>query len=84
VSRWPARGLLRRAARHFPQLLANLILAFPVILLFYLLVTPEIVQTGIPSFMAVGLFLFPIVFLSVLLWSRFHTQRRKAVILVPP
>jgi len=32
--------------------LANLILAFPVILLFYLLVTPEIVETGIPSFMA--------------------------------
>ena len=29
--------------------LANLILAFPVILLFYLLVTPEIVQTGIPG-----------------------------------
>ena len=32
--------------------LANLILAFPVILLFYLLVTPEIVATGILSFMA--------------------------------
>lgn len=59
--------------------LANLILAFPVILLFYLLVTPEIVQTGIPSFMAVGLFLFPIIFFVVLLWSRFHTQRDKAV-----
>ena len=29
--------------------LANLILAFPVILLFYLLVTPEIVETGIPN-----------------------------------
>ncbi len=26
--------------------LANLVLAFPVILLFYLLVTPEILQTG--------------------------------------
>ncbi|MDA0361804.1 MAG: ABC transporter permease, partial [Proteobacteria bacterium] len=31
--------------------LANLILAFPVILLFYLLVTPEIVDTGVPQFM---------------------------------
>jgi len=31
--------------------LANLILAFPVILLFYLLVTPEIVETGIPSYL---------------------------------
>ena len=53
---------------------ANLILAFPVILLFYLLVTPEIVLTGIPVYMAAVLFVFPIVFL-VLLWnSRFHTQ----------
>jgi len=55
---------------------ANLILAFPVILLFYLLVTPEIVETGIPVYMAAVLFVFPIVFL-VLLWnSRFHTQPR--------
>ncbi len=62
--------------------LANLILAFPVILLFYLLVTPEIVRTGIPSFMAIGLFLFPILFVAILLWSRFHTQREKAVPMV--
>ncbi len=54
--------------------LANLILAFPVILLFYLLVTPEIVLTGIPSFMAAVLFIFPIIFLTVLLNSRYHTQ----------
>jgi peptide/nickel transport system permease protein len=54
--------------------LANLILAFPVILLFYLLVTPEIVLTGIPTYMAAVLFLFPIVFLTVLFNSRFHTQ----------
>ncbi len=33
----------------FLSFLANLILAFPVILLFYLLVTPEIVDTGIPN-----------------------------------
>lgn len=52
--------------------LANLILAFPVILLFYLLVTPEIVQTGIPAYMAAVFFIFPIVFLVVLLNSRFH------------
>ncbi|MEY1555377.1 ABC transporter permease [Yoonia sp. R2331] len=57
--------------------LANLILAFPVILLFYLLVTPEIVQTGIPSFMAAFLFVFPIVFFGVLLNSRFYTQPAK-------
>ncbi len=54
--------------------LANLILAFPVILLFYLLVTPEIVETGIPSYMAAVLFAFPILFAFVLVNSRFHTQ----------
>lgn len=54
--------------------LANLILAFPVILLFYLLVTPEIVATGVPSYMAAVLFIFPIVFVGVLLNSRYHTQ----------
>ncbi|WP_299731326.1 ABC transporter permease [uncultured Tateyamaria sp.] len=54
--------------------LANLILAFPVILLFYLLVTPEIVATGIPNYMATVLFVFPLVFLGVLLNSRYYTQ----------
>lgn len=54
--------------------LANLILAFPVILLFYLLVTPEIVEYGIPNYMAAVLFLFPIIFVAVLLNSRFYTQ----------
>ena len=52
--------------------LSNLILAFPVILLFYLLVTPEIVQTGIPAYMAAVFFIFPLVFLTVLLNSRYH------------
>ncbi len=54
--------------------LANLILAFPVILLFYLLVTPEIVATGVPNYMAAVLFIFPILFLAVLLNSRFYTR----------
>ncbi|MDJ0823161.1 MAG: ABC transporter permease, partial [Paracoccaceae bacterium] len=54
--------------------LANLILAFPVILLFYLLVTPEIVATGIPNYMATVLFVFPIIFAAVLLNSRYHTR----------
>ncbi len=58
----------------FLSFLANLILAFPVILLFYLLVTPEIVQTGIPNYMAAVLFSFPIVFCAVLLNSRYCTQ----------
>ena len=54
--------------------LANLILAFPVILLFYLLVTPEIVLTGIPNYMAAVLFIFPVIFFGVLLNSRYYTQ----------
>ena len=61
----------------FLSFLANLILAFPVILLFYLLVTPEIVATGIPVYMAAVLFVFPIVFLVILFQSRFHTQPSK-------
>ncbi len=63
---------------------ANLILAFPVILLFYLLVTPEIVLTGIPSYMAAVLFVFPLIFFGVLLNSRYYTQpAKRTAILVP-
>ncbi|MEM7489856.1 MAG: ABC transporter permease [Pseudomonadota bacterium] len=54
--------------------LANLILAFPVILLFYLLVTPEIVATGLPNYMAAVLFVFPLAFVAVLINSRYRTQ----------
>lgn len=58
----------------FLSFLANLILAFPVILLFYLLVTPEIVATGVPNYMASVLFIFPILFIGVLLNSRYYTR----------
>jgi peptide/nickel transport system permease protein len=57
--------------------LANLVLAFPVILLFYLLVTPEIVQTGIPTYFAAVLFIFPIIFFTILFNSRFFTNPPK-------
>ncbi len=90
--------------------LANLVLAFPVILLFYLLVTPEIVEhkilffsafltpeaalactaddsvtadtlacfgLSIPTMMAATLFIFPIVFISILLNARFFTDAKK-------
>lgn len=68
--------------------LANLILAFPVILLFYLLVTPEIVATGLPNFMAAFLFVFPLVFFGVLINSRYRNQPSKntlflAIVLIP-
>ncbi|MBP0483030.1 ABC transporter permease [Sagittula salina] len=59
---------------------ANLILAFPVILLFYLLVTPEIVATGLPQYMAMVLFVFPLVFSAVLIHSRLRTQPGKSVL----
>lgn len=61
---------------------ANLILAFPVILLFYLLVTPEIVDTGLPQYLAIVLFLFPLIFLAVLLDSRFHVQPTRRNVMI--
>ena len=72
----------------FLSFLANLILAFPVILLFYLLVTPEIVLTGLPQFMAAVLFFFPLIFFAVLIHSRYRTQPKKdwiwlTIVLVP-
>jgi peptide/nickel transport system permease protein len=54
--------------------IANLVLAFPVILLFYLLVTPEIRETPIPGTMAAVLFAFPVIFLLVFFWSRFRDR----------
>lgn len=71
--------------------IANLVLAFPVILLFYLLVTPEIRAAGaevplwggftwitsIPNLLAALLFAFPIIFLVILWNSRYFTQPAK-------
>ncbi|MEI4470273.1 ABC transporter permease [Frigidibacter sp. MR17.24] len=57
--------------------IANLVLAFPVILLFYLLVTPEMRTTGLLTWLAGVLFLFPVIFF-ILLWnSRFFMHRGK-------
>ncbi len=60
--------------------LANLVLAFPVILLFFLLVTPEIRETGVPLVMSGVLFLFPIIFFIMLFYSRFKEQPTKLFI----
>ncbi len=57
--------------------ISNLVLAFPVILLFYLLVTPEIRVTGIPTALAAILFIFPVIFLTLLLNARFFTAPSK-------
>lgn len=55
----------------------NLVLAFPVILLFYLLVTPSVQESWLPTIFAAIMFLFPIVFLTLLLNSRFFTVPAK-------
>ena len=61
---------------------ANLVLAFPVILLFYLLVTKDIIETGIPMYLAAVLFVFPIVFLLILFTTRFKTRPGELTIYV--
>ncbi len=58
--------------------LANLVLAFPVILLFYLLVTPGIMETPIPYVMAGFFFLFPVVFFVTLFWTKLSARPEKA------
>ena len=54
---------------------SNLVLAFPVILLFYLLVTPSVQESAIPTTFAAILFLFPIVFMTLLLNARYFTNK---------
>ena len=75
---------------------ANLVLAFPVILLFFLLVTPEIRASGpeyhlwgdlkwiasVPNIMAAVLFAIPIIFFVVLWVSRYSTQPKKLTVLL--
>ena len=54
--------------------IANGVLAFPGILLFFLLVTPEIRSTGVPLALAGVLFLFPIIFLLLLFTARYRER----------
>src|SRR5215831_13320628 len=67
-------GYFGRRIDHVLSFLANLVLAFPVILLFYLLVTPGIMDTPIPYVMAGVLFLFPILFFCVLFYTRYKAR----------
>jgi len=57
--------------------LANLILAFPIILLFYLLVSPGISETPIPYALAGFFFVFPIVLLFTLFWSGYRAHPKQ-------
>jgi peptide/nickel transport system permease protein len=67
-------GYFGRRVDQVLSFLANLVLAFPVILLFYLLVTPGIMDTPIPYAMAGVLFLFPIIFFCVLFYTRYNAR----------
>ena len=67
-------GYFGRRVDQVLSFLANLVLAFPVILLFYLLVTPGIMETAIPYAMAGVLFLFPIIFFATLFYTRFKDR----------
>jgi len=67
-------GYFGRWVDHVLSFLANLVLAFPVILLFYLLVTPGIMETPVPYAMAGVLFLVPIVFFCALFYARYKDR----------
>ena len=73
-------GYFGRRIDQVLSFLANLVLAFPVILLFYLLVTPGIMDTPIPYAMAGVLFLFPIVFFCVLFYTRYKARPERLYI----
>jgi peptide/nickel transport system permease protein len=73
-------GYFGKRADQVLSFLANLVLAFPVILLFYLLVTPGIMDTPIPYAMAGVLFLFPIIFFCVLFYTRYNARPERLYI----
>jgi peptide/nickel transport system permease protein len=54
--------------------LANLVLAFPIILLFYLLVSPGILETPIPYSLAAIFFTFPIALFTVYFIAGYRAQ----------
>jgi len=54
--------------------IANMILSFPVIVLFYLLVTPGIRETILPNVMASVFFIFPIIFALTVVRSRYSER----------
>jgi len=84
-------GYFRGWSDSISSFLANLILAFPVILLFYLLVTPEVrtpvpVNLGIvtlpwsiPIGMAAVFFLFPIAFLCTMWFTKYESNKGKLI-----
>ena len=67
-------GYFGRRVDALLSFLANLVLSFPIILLFYLLVSPGILETPIPYALAAIFFLFPIVLFVVLIWSGYKAR----------
>ena len=59
--------------------LANLILAFPVILVFYLLVSPGVSATSLPRILGGIVLLFPFAFALILVSTKFAIQPRKLI-----
>ncbi len=82
-------GYFRGWADSISSFLANLILAFPIILLFYLLVTPEVnkphpvdlviftIPWSIPIGLAALFFMFPIVFLCTMWFTKYESNKTK-------
>ncbi|MER9363235.1 ABC transporter permease [Mesorhizobium sp. M0500] len=62
--------------------LANLVLAFPVLLLFYLLVTPGIRETPVPQWLVGIFFMFPIIFFLTLFYTRFKDRSDRHYLLI--
>ncbi|HEY0911545.1 MAG TPA: ABC transporter permease, partial [Bradyrhizobium sp.] len=75
-------GYLGGRVDAFLSFLANLVLAFPIILLFYLLVSPGILETPIPYALAAIFFLFPIALLFVFVYSGYKTRPLQLAILL--
>jgi len=82
-------GYFRGWADSISSFLANLILAFPIILLFYLLVTPEVnkpvpvdlglftIPWSIPIALAATFFMFPIIFLCTMWFTKYENNKTK-------
>src|SRR5271165_6942712 len=73
-------GYFGRRVDAILSFLANLVLAFPIILLFYLLVSPGILETPIPYTLAGVFFAFPVVLFGVFFVAGYRTQPMKLAI----
>jgi peptide/nickel transport system permease protein len=73
-------GYLGRRVDAALSFLANLVLAFPIILLFYLLVSPGILETPIPYALAAIFFVFPVVLLFILIYSGYKARPASLIV----